>query len=126
MARILIVEDEAHSARALECFLTSLDHEVRLADRAGQALDIATEFHPQVVLTDLLLAGEQDGIAVARELARRNGAPPVILMSGLPLQELKERARGEPVCEIQTKPLRLQRIRDAIDRALTDGSNGKR
>lgn len=121
MARILIVEDEAHSARALECFLSSLGHEVKITDRAEQALEVATTFDPHVVLTDLLLAGERDGIVVARELARHDSAPCVILMSGLPLPEIEERAQGQPVCGIQTKPLRLQRIRHAIEQALAGG-----
>lgn len=123
MARILVVEDEVHSARALESYLTSLEHEVRTADRADLALDIAASFDPQVVLTDLLLAGDQDGIVVARELARCERPPCVILMSGLPLPEIEERAEGQPVCEIQAKPLRLKNIREAIDRALTYGDD---
>lgn len=123
MARILVVEDEVHSARALESYLSSLEHEVRTADRADRALDIADSFHPQVVLTDLLLAGDQDGIVVARELARREQPPCVILMSGLPLPEIEERAQGQPVCEIQAKPLRLKNIREAIERALAYGDD---
>lgn len=124
MARILIVEDEVHSARALECFLTSLDHEVKVANRADQALAVAASFDPEVVLTDLLLAGDRDGIVVARELSRREPSPCVILMSGLPRPEIEERAAGQPVYGIQTKPLRLARVREAIDQALWESRNG--
>lgn len=124
MARILIVEDEAHSARALEIFFSSLGHEVRTAERADTALALAHDFVPQVVLTDLLLIGPQDGVDVARELAGLEPAPRVILMSGLPRVEVEERAKGEPFFQIHTKPLKLALVRASVDEAIASLNGG--
>lgn len=120
MARLLIVEDEAHSARALETFFKSLGHEVSLAATASQALGLAAETRPEVVLTDLLLAGDHDGIHVAQRLAEGDDPPPVVLMSGLPAQEIAQRAEGADLFLTLPKPLRLSTVREAVEQALAD------
>lgn len=118
MARLLIVEDEVHSARALETFFESLGHEVRTAATAGRALELLAELRPEVVLTDLLLAGEHDGIYLARHVADGDEGPPVLLMSGLPTEEIERRSEGARLFLTLPKPLRLSTVKEAVEAAL--------
>ncbi|MFP3940154.1 MAG: response regulator [Acidobacteriota bacterium] len=118
MARILLVEDEEHCVRALEYFLSETGHEVATAPRAREAIALAEEFEPEVLVTDLFLADKEGGPAVARTLQASDPELPVIVMSGLPEPEIRRRIDGIRVFRICTKPIRLQGLAAAIDEAL--------
>lgn len=128
MARILVVEDEVHSARALDLYLTSQGHEVRLATRASEAFATVEGFEPEILLTDLVLPEELDGLEVAEILRRDRPGLPVILMSGLPEHEIVERAREARCFDVHPKPVRLAKIRSSVERAaerLAEGVGGE-
>jgi len=55
MARILVVEDETDLQQVLEYNLRQAGHEVLLATRGAEALRIAKEQRPELVLLDLML-----------------------------------------------------------------------
>lgn len=55
MARILVVEDEADLQQVLEYNLRQAGHEVFLASRGAEALRLAKEHRPELVLLDLML-----------------------------------------------------------------------
>lgn len=118
MARILLVEDEDHSAEALEFYLTHCGHLVCRAARAEEALRDAPGFDPDVLLTDLMLRGDRDGVALARSLRERDPALAVVVMSGLPQREVERRAEGLGITHILAKPTRLATVGDAVAAAL--------
>ena len=118
MANILIVEDEANSAQALQFFFSDRGYRVRTAARADEAISTARELAPDVLLTDVLLVGDRDGLAVARVLKDADPALAVVVMSGLPEHEVRERASGVELFEICPKPLRLREIGATVEAAL--------
>jgi CheY-like chemotaxis protein len=66
--RILVVDDNVDAARSLARLLSRLhDQEVRVAHDGQEALSVAREFRPEVVLLDIGLPG-MDGHEVARRL----------------------------------------------------------
>ncbi len=81
--RVLLVEDEP-MLRTLGCrALERAGHEVRTAEDAEAALEaIADGFCPDVVVSDVTMPGEMDGIALAEALRARLPGLPVILVSG--------------------------------------------
>jgi len=119
MAKILIVEDEVNSAQALELYLSDRGHRVRGAADAGEAIAAARELEPDLLLTDVLLVGDRDGLAVARELRAADPDLPVVVMSGLPEHEVRERASGIELFAICPKPLRLREIGATVEAALS-------
>lgn len=118
MPRILIVEDEVNSARALAYYFEDLGWEVELAARADEALAAAEAFRPDVLLTDVVLPGDGDGIGVARTLLERDPRLPVVAMTGLPEREVRERAAGVQLHDVCYKPLRLRRLGEVVAAAL--------
>jgi CheY-like chemotaxis protein len=69
--RILVVDDNVDAARALARLLTRLyGQEVRVANDGPEAMMIAEEFRPEVILLDIGLPG-MDGNEVARRLRER-------------------------------------------------------
>jgi signal transduction histidine kinase/CheY-like chemotaxis protein len=80
--RILLADDNADAVRLLSQLLTRRGYEVSTASDGVEALRLAHEFRPDVLLLDIGLPG-MDGYALARQL-RANGfsATPMIAMSG--------------------------------------------
>ncbi len=67
--RVLVVDDNNDAAQTTAAFLELSGHEVRSAGEGAQALDLAAEFSPQVVVLDIGLP-VMDGYEVARRLRR--------------------------------------------------------
>ena len=77
---ILIVEDEALVARDIQSRLKNLGHRVvGVAHNPKQALDKAAEHKPDLLLCDINLKGEMDGIDVAKQITANLDIPVVFL-----------------------------------------------
>jgi two-component system CheB/CheR fusion protein len=70
--RIVVIEDNQDAADSLRMLLELLGHEVRVAYTGPEGVQLAREWAPTVVLSDIGLPG-LDGFGVARAL-RRNKA----------------------------------------------------
>src|SRR3954452_20452990 len=82
MATILVADDEPAIASLLADFLTFAGHTVHVAHTGRDALALAEERRPDVILSDVMMP-YLDGIALCRALRRRPGTRrvPVLLMS---------------------------------------------
>ena len=79
-AKILIVEDERITAEDIKYVLKSVGYEVPAICSSGEdAIDKAEEFHPDLVLMDITLAGEMDGIEAAEHIKERYDIPIIYL-----------------------------------------------
>src|SRR5690242_15568384 len=76
----LIVEDEGIVAKDLQSMLQALGYRVpRTAASAQDAIRFASEARPDLVLMDVRLRGETDGIEAAQILRERFDVPIVFL-----------------------------------------------
>jgi two-component system response regulator MprA len=89
-SRVLVVEDDARLAATLERVLTAEGHQVELAADGLEALRLAREHPPDLVVLDVMLPG-LDGIGVCRRL-RATAQFPILLLTALGGTE--ERVRG--------------------------------
>ena len=80
MARILLVEDDAHMAAGLQYNLARAGHAVQRAGDGVSGLRLALEERPDLVVLDVMLPG-MDGIAVLGRLRGEGSRVPVILLS---------------------------------------------
>jgi signal transduction histidine kinase/ActR/RegA family two-component response regulator len=112
---LLLVEDNEALAQATRAVLESLGCRVRCANDAGAALRAIDEASFDVVLSDIEMPGELDGIELALQLSRRERPLPVVLMSGYAARIEQARALG---LEAHAKPCSADVLRDAIDHAL--------
>jgi len=113
--RVLVIEDQRDSSRALEQALTLVGLDVRTAASGPAGLDVAREFAPQVVLCDIGLPG-MDGYAVARAFADDPRLRDVYLiaLSGYARPEDVERSKAAGFMHHIAKPASL----DALVRAI--------
>src|SRR5262249_47979270 len=81
-ARILIVEDEVIVARDLEGRLAALGYTVvATAGTAEEAVRLAGEHQPDLLLMDVRLRDGTDGVSAAEEIRRHQDVPIVYLTS---------------------------------------------
>jgi len=117
-ARILVVEDEVIVARDIQQQLCERGYTlVGHATRGAEAIRLAVEQRPDLVLMDIQLSGGMDGIEVAQTL-RRQLALPVVFMTAFCADEFLERAQlSEPFGYI-LKPFSERELYTVIEMAL--------
>ena len=117
--RILVVDDEPQILRALSTNLRARGYEVSTAASGEEALRLAAEGHPDLVVLDLGLPGI-DGIEVVRGL-RGWTAVPVIVLSVRDAEADKVAALDAGADDYVTKPFGmdelLARMRAALRRS---------
>jgi DNA-binding response OmpR family regulator len=78
VGHVLLVEDERGLSDLIRSHLEGDGHTVQQAFDGNQAVDLAREAHPDLVILDWMLPG-MDGLAVCREVRRRQLMPIVML-----------------------------------------------
>lgn len=116
--KILIVEDEVlismHLARQLE----QAGYVVCGAVTSGvAAITAAEQQKPDVVLMDIRLPGEMDGIEAGRTITERHGIP-VIFLTGYSDSTIESRAQAVTIAPVLGKPASISEIGTEIDRLL--------
>lgn len=119
MTRVLVVDDEPQIRRALATNLRARDYVVDLAATGEEALRLAAERHPDVVILDIGLPGI-DGIEVVRGL-RGWTKVPIVMLSVREDESDKVDALDAGADDYLTKPFGmnelLARLRAALRRA---------
>jgi len=105
-ARILIVDDNRDGAQGLALMLDLEGHDVRTAADGLEALEIAEEFRPNVVLLDIGMPGI-DGYETARRLRARPWGGSVLLcaQTGWGQEDDKRRSRSAGFDRHLVKPI---------------------
>lgn len=81
--RVLLAEDDAQVADLVEAMLGDLGHQVTRTPDAAGALQVLQGPAPvDLLLTDLIMPGDMNGVELAREAVRLRPGLPVMLSSG--------------------------------------------
>ena len=118
--RILIVDDNADAAATLNVLLRSLGYETRVAHTGAEALNIAPEFKPDVVLLDIGLPGI-DGYEVARRLRTLVQHRPmkIVAVTGWGEEADKQRSREAGIDVHLVKPIDSTDLQSALGAGAT-------
>ena len=120
--QILIVEDESIVALDIRSSLTKLGYSVcGICSRGDEAVKKVHEFSPSLVLMDIRLAGEVDGITAAAEIRRTTKIPVVYLTAHADETTLARAKVTEPFGYV-LKPFQPIELRVAIELALFKAS----
>ncbi len=122
--RVLVVDDEPNICALLAATLRLIDFDVRSAANGAQALAIAAEFEPDLVVLDVMLP-DLDGFEVAQRLRDAGKPVPVLFLTAR--DSVEDRISGLTVGgdDYVTKPFSLEevvlRIRAILRRARPEG-----
>src|SRR6184192_4655027 len=116
--RILVVEDESLQAQDVQERLKSFGYDVPVVAESGEeALARAAATRPDLVLMDIRLKGEMDGIETARVLRERFSLP-VIYLTGEADDATLDRAKATEPLGYLLKPIEEKRLYSTIEIAL--------
>ncbi len=117
--KIMIVEDEVLIAMNMKSDLIDMGHEVcKLVTTGEEAIKNAGLEGPDVVLMDIILNGEMNGIDAAREICSSYSIP-IIFITGCEDEGTKDLAIDVDPVEYFIKPVELVDLKSAIDKAIS-------
>jgi two-component system KDP operon response regulator KdpE len=118
-SRILVVDDETQIARVLKTTLNSQGYEVKTASDGESALNLAVDWIPDLIITDLSMPG-MTGIELCRSVRERSQVP-IIVLSVRGEEKNKIEALDAGADDYVTKPFSvselLARVRANLRRA---------
>jgi len=124
MARILIVEDETIVAEDIRGSLQNLGYDISAVVSSGEeAVQKVEDGDPDLVLMDIVLKGEMDGIEAA-ELIKARFTIPVIYLTAYADETLLQRAKVTEPYEYILKPFEDEELRTVIEAALSEFKRG--
>lgn len=116
--RIMIVEDEFIIQTEMKIRLQKMGYQVvALASKGEEAINIAGEICPDLILMDIQLDGSMDGIEAAIIIRKRFGIP-VVYMTAYSDEEKIERAKFSAPYGYLVKPVQSQELRITIHLAV--------
>jgi len=118
--KILIVEDQADVLKLLEMILKAEDRKIWLTESGEEALEVARETIPDVVILDIMLPGGIDGYEVARTLKKdpMTANCSIIVMTAKVQEQDKIDAWEAGADDFIGKPYKLDDLKNKVARFL--------
>jgi CheY-like chemotaxis protein len=119
VGRILIVEDERLIAVDLQRRLTRLGYAVvALVASGAEAIQKALALCPDVVLMDIRLQGDMDGVEAAQQI-RASTAIPVVFMTAYVDEDTQQRIRATSPWGCLYKPFAPNQVQSVLEHVLS-------
>jgi PAS domain S-box-containing protein len=112
--RALLVEDNPDVAEATVQMIEQLGYRVQAVESGGAALDLAARVSFQLVVSDIVMAGAIDGLALARTLRQRQPDLPIVLATGYSARA----SAAESEFTVLRKPYQLSDLSRAMAKAI--------
>ena len=113
--KTLVVEDDLISSTALALGLKKNGFEVvDQLQSADELTDICSSLQPDVILLDIMLDGEKDGVTAAEELRESSFRSPILFLSALTTLEMQDRIGKLSNAQLLSKPYDITQIISTI------------
>ena len=116
MAKVLVVDDSLSVRKVVERALVGRQIEVVCAATGSEALERIEREAPDVVVCDVVMP-DRDGYEICEYIKRhpRLGQTPVLLMSGIVNDEVRERAARVQSADVLSKPFAADDLLRKLD-----------
>jgi two-component system, response regulator PdtaR len=115
LKRVLIVEDDLIIALSTEKMVEKMGYQViRMVSTGEEAVQVALELNPDVILMDIRLAGQMDGIDATFMIKKELKDVRVIYISGNADPAYREKAQKSGYEAFLVKPVRYEELKNLI------------
>jgi len=116
-SKVLVVDDEADFAKALKVRLKANGYDVVLANDSIQAIMMACQEKPDLIILDIMIPGE-DGFVVTERLKQSQATQyiPIIFLTGIPGGERRAHKLGASAYVM--KPYHPDQLLETVHKAL--------
>jgi len=120
MKKILIVDDQSDVKKLLEIILQAKDRILLSASSGEEAIAIAREEVPNVILLDVMMPGGMDGYQAARILKKdpRTGNCAIVVMTAKVQEQDRQAAFAAGADDYIGKPFDMHELQKKVDRFL--------
>jgi DNA-binding NtrC family response regulator len=118
MSKILIVDDEEKVCWAFEQFFKEEGHTTVIASNAQEAIEKLTSEMPELVIMDIRMPGQIDGLDALAEMKRLDPDVYVIIMTAYGTMQTAIKAMQSGAYDYIVKPLDLDQVKLVIEKAL--------
>ncbi|MDG6244671.1 MAG: response regulator [Methanolobus sp.] len=116
--KVLVVEDENIVALEIKSRLKKLGYVVpSVASTGEEAINKAEAFSPDIILMDIMLKGNMDGIEASRQILERMDVP-IVYLTAYADDETLQKAKLTNPCGYILKPFEENDLRTTIEIAL--------
>lgn len=115
---VLVVDNEREIVEIISGMIIKLGIVSLRAYSAREAMDIFHNMNPGIIITDLKLGGDMDGIALCSKILYEDNSVIVMAMSGHFNEYDKAYCQGVGFTEALTKPVELSQLSNAIECAV--------
>ena len=115
---VLIVDDDPRIRNLLAESLTTLGYDTRVAADGSEAMDNIRLGRIDCVITDIKMP-ELDGLTLLHKIKAEQPSLPVIMITGFAFQQHRDRALNSGAAGFITKPFRLERIEEVLQRVMS-------
>lgn len=116
LKKVLIVEDDMIISMVLERMINKMGLKViEKATTGEKAIDLAQEYEPDIILMDIQLKDNIDGITAMQKI-RKSSEVPVIYITGNSDQYYKERAQKTNYIDYLVKPIQMDDLKESINK----------
>lgn len=122
MSKILIIDDDPAVLGYLTRVLGGAHHEMVCATDAASALTAISDPGIRLVISDVYMPGEPQGIEFIRRLLALRPECPVVIISGYPNPAFVDECRRLGVRDFLTKPFEMGFVREVVARWLSNGA----
>lgn len=116
--RILVVDDEAGIRQTMKDFLTGHGYSVLTAGEGEEALSLFQTYPIDLVIADIRMPGELNGLMLTRRIKDINPNTPVIVITGYATIDYAVESMKAGAVDFIAKPLRMSHTLFIIEKAL--------
>jgi two-component system chemotaxis response regulator CheY len=117
MANILVVDDSKLIRMQLQNMLTSLDHEVNLAEDGNEAIAKYKELQPDLVTMDINMPN-MNGLEAVQKIMAEFPDALIIMISSIDDRNMTYECIGAGAIDFINKPIHIDELKEKIEEAL--------
>ena len=119
--KLLVVEDDYEISRFIKIFMNK-HFDIKICDSSDTLYERLKHDKFDVILMDIALSGEKDGLQLTKELRKMKDYKdtPIIAMSAHVFEKDKENAFNAGVDHFLAKPVRNDMLRDTLLQAVAE------
>ena len=114
MAKIVVVDDESITCKYLVNRLRNDGHEVEVSQTGDGAIDLGHLFKPDIVVADICLNSDYNGLEVIEAIQSVNKNVKAIAITAYPNKELYHRLNTQAIESLLIKPFSLSKISEVV------------
>jgi CheY-like chemotaxis protein len=121
---LLLAEDNEFNVTSTCDFLKAKGYRLIVAGNGVEAVDLNRQAHPALILMDVQMP-KMDGLDATREIRKDPAFAelPIIALTALAMQGDRERCLAAGATEYLSKPVRLRKLHETIQRLLSGDAN---